>query len=119
MSDVQGAGPAQDNGTSANVIYILYLAAFLAGGVTTLIGVIMAYVYRGTAPAWVQTHYQLQIRTFWIVILGLVVGGALSFIIVGIPMLIAVLIWYIVRCVKGMMHVGRREAYPNPETWLW
>ena len=78
MSDVQGAGAAQDNGSSANVIYILYLVALLLGGLTTLVGVIMAYVYRGSAPAWVQTHYQFQIRTFWIVLLGCVIGGGLS-----------------------------------------
>ena len=95
------------------------MVALLLGGLTTLVGVIMAYVYRGSAPAWVQTHYQFQIRTFWIVLLGCVIGGGLSLIIIGIPILIAVVIWYIVRCVKGMQYVGRREAYPNPETWLW
>lgn len=118
MSDVQGAGAAQDNGSGANLVYILYLVA-LAVGVTGIVGVVMAYMYRGTAPAWVQTHYQFQIRTFWIWLLGVVVGGLLTFVFIGFLILPAVLIWFIVRCVKGMQYVGRREAYPNPETWLW
>ena len=120
MSDMQGAGAAQDNGSGANVIYILYLVALLVGGITALVGVIMAYVYRGSAPAWVQSHYRLQIRTFWISVLGAVVGWILMFaFFIGALVFLALLIWWIVRCVKGMQHVGRREAYPNPETWLW
>jgi uncharacterized membrane protein len=119
MSDAQGAGAAQDNGSSANVIYILYLVALLIGGITALVGVVMAYVYQGSAPAWVQSHYRLQIRTFWIALAVGFVGGVLSIILIGIPVLIALLIWYIVRCVKGMQYVSRREPHPNPATWLW
>jgi uncharacterized membrane protein len=127
MSDVQGAGAAQDNGSSANLIYILYLVGLVTGGITALVGVIMAYMYRGSAPAWVQSHYQFQIRTFWIWLLGGVVGWVLTSVLmfagplffIGILFFLALFIWYIVRCVKGMQYVGRREAYPNPVTWVW
>jgi uncharacterized membrane protein len=67
----------------------------------------------------VQTHYQFQIRTFWIWVLGVFVGGLLTFVFIGFLILPVVLIWYIIRCVKGMQYLSRREAYPNPETWLW
>jgi len=119
MSEAQSASAAQDNGSSANLVYILYLVA-IAVGVTGIVGVVMAYMYRGAAPAWVQTHYQFQIRTFWIWLLGVIVGGFLTSLLgFGFIVLLAVLTWFIIRCVKGMQYVGRREAYPNPETWLW
>jgi uncharacterized membrane protein len=34
-------------------------------------------------------------------------------------MLIAVLIWMIVRCIKGLQLAGRNEPVPNPETWMF
>ncbi|MBR2513629.1 MAG: hypothetical protein IKE45_06345, partial [Halomonas sp.] len=51
--------------TMAMVIYALYLASFVVG-FTSIIGVIIAYVYRGKGPAWLDEHYRYQVRTFWI-----------------------------------------------------
>jgi uncharacterized membrane protein len=119
MSEMQGTSTAQDSGSGANLVYILYLVSLLVG-VTSIVGVVVAYMYRASAPVWVQSHYQFQIRTFWICLLGAIVGWALTWVFgIGFLILLAVLIWYIVRCVKGMQYVGRREAYPNPQSWLW
>lgn len=118
MSEAQNVGAAEDSGSSANLIYILYLIGLVVG-ITQIVGLVMAYMYRGSAPAWVQTHYTFQIRTFWIGLLGAVAGIALTMIMVGFLVLPVVLVWFIIRCVKGMQYVGRREAYPNPESWTW
>ena len=29
------------------------------------------------------------------------------------------LVWWIVRCAKGLQRQSRGEAYENPATWLW
>jgi uncharacterized membrane protein len=103
---------------NANIVYILYLVGLLVG-VTSIVGVIMAYVNRGDAPDWVQTHYRFQIRTFWI---GLLYGliGLLTFIIViGVFWLMFVMVWWIVRCVKGMQAISRGAPYEKPATWMW
>ena len=50
---------------AAKIVYILYLVSLLFG-ITGIIGVVMAYINKDDAPEWVQTHYQFQIRTFWI-----------------------------------------------------
>ena len=118
MSEAQNVGAAEDSGSTANLIYILYLIG-LAVGITGIVGLVMAYMNRSTAPAWVQSHYTFQIRTFWIGILGSAIGVALIFILIGFVVLLAVLIWYVIRCIKGMQYVGRREAYPNPKSWTW
>jgi uncharacterized membrane protein len=105
-------------GDSANLVYILYLVAVLLG-ITALVGLIMAYVQKGSAPAWLQTHYQFQIRTFWIGLLYSAIGWLTTFIIIGFVILLFALVWWIVRCVKGMQAVGRGEAHPNPTSWMF
>ena len=120
MSDqtviVQGHNPAE--GGTANTIYILYLASLVAG-VTSLIGVVMAYVYQDAAPDWVKSHYRYQIRTFWIGALYGLIGAASVLIVVGAFILLFTVIWYIVRCVKGMQRVSAGQPMENVTTWIW
>jgi uncharacterized membrane protein len=105
-------------GATAQIVYVLYLVS-LAVGVTAIIGLVMAYVNRTDAPDWVQTHYRFQIRTFWI---GLLYGflSLLTVVIVaGLFGFLFTLIWWIVRCVKGLKALTQGAAYENPATWLW
>ncbi|MGH6993814.1 MAG: hypothetical protein ACRED8_14190, partial [Caulobacteraceae bacterium] len=48
----------------ALIIYILYLIPF-AWPVAHIVGLVLAYVNRPTTPAWLNSHYTYQIRTFW------------------------------------------------------
>jgi uncharacterized membrane protein len=120
MTDQIVPAPANNpaEGNNANLIYILYLASFVVG-VTSVIGLVMAYVYRDAAPAWVQTHYRFQIRTFWIALLFGVIGGVTAMIGIGFLILLATAVWYIVRCVKGMQRIGLGQPVENVETWMW
>ena len=106
-----------DDKTLALTIYILYLAAFVVG-VTGIVGLILAYVNKDTAPEWLKSHYVFQIRTFWIGLLFsaigcvLVMAFGLGFLILG-----ATAIWFIVRCALGINQLMKNEAYPRPESW--
>ncbi len=112
-------GNASD-GSNANIIYILYLVGFVTGGITTLIGVVMAYINQGEAPDWVKSHYRFQIRTFWISILYSVVGSILIVALgLGLLILLFTVVWFIVRCIKGINAISRGEAISDPATWLW
>lgn len=102
----------------AKLVYVLYLAS-LAVGVTSLIGVVIAYVYQGDAPEGLRTHFRLQIRTFWIGFLYAFLGVLLSLAGVGLVLLAFVAVWLIVRCVRGLRYLDRREPYPDAGTWLW
>jgi len=108
--------PAQ--GETANVVYILYLVGLIVP-MTPIVGVIMAYVNWRDAPEWVGTHYRFQIRTFWIGLLYSLIGLVTCFILVGFFWLGFVLIWWIVRCVKGMQAISRGAAYERPASWMW
>lgn len=102
----------------AKIIYVLYLIG-LVSGVTAVIGVVMAYVYRDSAPDWLKTHYELQIRSFWMVLLYGLIAGVLCLILVGFLLLFLIAIWWIVRCVKGLKCVSEGAPYPNYQSWLF
>jgi uncharacterized membrane protein len=104
--------------STAKIVYILYLVS-LAVGVTSLVGVIMAYLNAGEAPEPLRSHYRFQIRTFWIGLLYSCIGLALLLVVVGALVWAFVAVWLIVRCVKGLKHLDRGEPYPNAATWLW
>ncbi|MEO8927835.1 MAG: hypothetical protein ABI306_11805 [Caulobacteraceae bacterium] len=115
----EAPSPAPASGVShqhmmALVIYILYL---VPGGITHIVGLVLAYVERDGAPDWLKSHYTFQIRTFWIGLLYFTVSALLCVILVGVPLLIATLIWFVVRCALGLSRLMRNEAYPNPESW--
>jgi uncharacterized membrane protein len=102
----------------AKVIYVLYLIGLVAG-VTAIVGVVMAYVYRDNAPDWLRTHYDLQIRTFWMALLYALISGVLCLILIGFLLFIVLAIWWIVRCVKGLKYLEQRAAYPDHLTWFF
>ena len=100
----------------AKIIYVLYLVGVITG-LTTLIGVVMAYIYRDEAPDWLKTHYQFQIRTFWIMLLYAIVCGLLTLALIGALLFVVLAIWWIVRCVKGLKYLDQKVAHPNVEGW--
>ncbi|MFC7368255.1 DUF4870 family protein [Vreelandella zhaodongensis] len=103
--------------TIAMVIYALYLASFVVG-FTSLIGVIIAYVYRGKGPEWMDEHYRYQIRTFWMGLLYASVATLLTLVLIGFPLLLALAVWFIVRCVKGFKGLQEKRAPSNVDSWL-
>jgi uncharacterized membrane protein len=104
--------------TNVNIVYYLYLASILVG-ITAIIGVIIAYMNRGAGMDWLDSHYTYQIRTFWIGVLYSLVGLVLTFVIIGFLVLLFVLVWWIVRCIKGLQLAGSRQPVPNVDTWMW
>jgi len=104
------------NPDTAKIIYVLYLVG-LAAGITSVVGVVMAYVNREDGPDWLRTHYDLQIRTFWMMLLYVTLSGILCLLLIGFALLIVVAVWWIVRCVKGLKYVELKEPYPNHLGW--
>jgi uncharacterized membrane protein len=55
----------QSEKTYVIIVHALYLASAVVG-ISSIIGLIMAYVKADTAEPWAVSHYQYAIRTFWI-----------------------------------------------------
>ena len=135
--DLQPGADADANARLlTSIIYGLYLAGFISGGLTTIVGVIMAYAVMGSAPEWARTHYRFQIWTFWLGLLSLlllipflvvwVLTGVLT-LIVGVGFLVlaatvlvvaAPFVWFLARCAVGLSYSVQTQPYPRPQTLL-
>lgn len=124
--------PTLEDRTFPAIAYGLYLLGFV-NGLTFVIGLILAYAQRDRAGPVERSHYQFLIRTFWLALGAMMLGGALfvvglplSLVLIGIPLmalgglLMSVAgLWLLVRCVLGAIHLARGEAYPRPNAWLF
>ncbi|MDB5456439.1 MAG: hypothetical protein JWP92_2024 [Caulobacter sp.] len=129
MSDV--VSRPHDDKVLPYVVYALYLLAPF-NGLTAVIGLILAYVSRPTAGPVTESHYTFLVRTFWLSIgwclIGLalvLVGVPLLIVLIGVPVMLAgalilgvIGLWFVVRCVVGLVFLSRGEAYPRPRSWL-
>ncbi|PAJ71743.1 MULTISPECIES: membrane protein [unclassified Pseudoalteromonas] len=115
-------GEAIENNTrtmgAAKIVYILYLVGSLIG-ITCLIGAIMAYINKNEASDWLKSHYQYQIRTFWIGALYLLMGTLLSGNVIGWFIICYFIVWLVARSIKGMQYIDRETAHPNPTNWFF
>lgn len=112
------AQPIVSDTQLALIVYILYFASYVIG-ITALIGVIVAHVKIGDADPFLRTHYQWQIRTFWIGLLYFVIGVVLCFVIIGIAVLLFWFIWTLVRNIKGVLALNENRPIANPTSWLF
>ena len=97
----------------ATIVYALQAVSLLLGGLTLVVAVILNYVKNPDAKgSWLESHFRWQIRTFWFMLLWIVVGVVLVYMLIGIPILIAATIWLIYRVVKGWMFLAEgKEMY--------
>jgi uncharacterized membrane protein len=112
------SSPMADDRQTALIAYILMLIPIVIP-VTHIVGLVMAYVSRPTAPEWLQTHYTYQIRTFWIGLLYCIAAGLSCVILIGFVLVPLVVVWYIVRCALGLSRLMRAEPYPTPFSWTF
>jgi len=102
---------------NVKLIWILYLLSLVLG-ITALVGLVFAYVNRGKAGGWVESHYSYQIRTFWIGLLYGIVALILSAVLIGFLLMIAVAIWFIIRSVIGLQRAAQAQPIANPKSWM-
>ena len=89
-----------------SLIYLLY-ALSLVVGVTALVAIVMNYVKRDDVRGtWLESHFRWQIRTFWFSLLWGAIGVVTFLLIVGWFILIADLLWFIYRIVKGWIRLN-------------
>jgi len=100
---------------SANLVYILYLVGLVIG-ISALVGVVLAYINKGKYGAGVDSHLDFQIRTFWLGLVALIAGAVLSIILVGYLIILAWVIWVIIRCITGMQKLGAGEPVSDPKS---
>jgi uncharacterized membrane protein len=105
-------------GDNVKLVYILYLVSVIVG-ITIFVGVVLAYINRGQAAGtWAESHYTYQIRTFWIGLLYVLISVVLMFVLIGFLLMVAVFVWFVVRCVRGLQWSSAGQPVPNPTSWM-
>ena len=118
-------GPAAASGFDMNrptIIALLYLGGFLTG-VSVVIGLILAYVWRSEPHEdWEGNLYRFLIRTFWMGIAWAIVAGIGAVATLGLlafVLLPLVSVWFLIRVVKALLAAQKRQPVANVETWLF
>lgn len=116
------SGPTSDGNFDMNkstIISLLYIASFIVG-ITGLIGGILAFVWKEeVAGTWEESHLQYHIMTFIVGIIVGVVGAILSLVLIGIPILLALAVWILVRSVMALLKAQKQEPMADPKTLLF
>ncbi|MBL8382137.1 MAG: hypothetical protein JNM90_03615 [Burkholderiales bacterium] len=98
------------------------VTAFLFGW-PSIVAVILNYVKRGAAAGtFLDSHFAWQIRTFWLSLMWLAIGGLAFVSLIGIPIgwLIWVLtgLWVGYRVVRGWIALVRGAPMPTNERFM-
>ncbi|PMS34713.1 putative membrane protein [Trinickia symbiotica] len=126
MEDPGGRSPVSYGGTTdadrirtlTHVLYGLYAVHWFTGGISGLVAIIIDYVKRPDAAGTpYAAHFEWQIRTFWLGLIGYVIGWALVFVVVGFVILGAVSIWMLYRIVKGWLYLYDNKPL-EPRAWF-
>lgn len=112
------------------VIYGLYIGSIMAV-VTAPLGAAIAHFRLGRGAAWLDTHLQFQIRTFWLGILGALATAAVWRAIgtlelasayawtLGYLFFTAALAWLMGRCAVGIHRLTSNRPIDKPKSWLF
>ena len=110
--------PLVSNSSMALIVYILYFAGYFVL-ITFFVGVIIAHVQKGSGDAMLESHYDFQIRTFWIGLLYGIVGFVLMFVLIGFLVWGWWFIWSLIRNIKGILALNENRPIQNPHSWLF
>ena len=110
--------PIVSDNTLAVGVYLLYFAGYFTV-ISALIGVIIAYVKVDETDPVLRSHYQFQIRTFWIGLLYNLIGIPLCLVLIGFPILAWWLVWSLIRIIKGIVMLNEGKPIANPRSWLF
>lgn len=101
--------PASGDTINARAIYVLYMAGigFLP---IAIAAVVWAYACRdATEDEFLESHYDNQIRIFWIALGIGIVGIVLTFLIIGLFVILGMWVWLIIQCRDGLFQIEYGE----------
>lgn len=112
-------GQEPEGKVGALIAWALFILSIPSANVLVLVGLVVAYVTRGTAAGVARQHIDAQIRLFWSVFwwtiaawIGIAVSALASVVLIGIPFLLLFLliwfllsVWFTVKSVLGLINL--------------
>lgn len=105
----------------AHLTYGLYVCGIFTGALTTVAGLLLAYVARDRRDPVSDSHFSFLIDTFWSALIAFILVGGLIILlaisIIGIPIAVILWlgfwIWYIMRLARGWAALTGGEYAPR------
>ena len=104
------------NSEVKNYVFIAYVtyAVGLLILFTPVIGVILAFIKRDEAQGSIYaSHIDYLIKTFWVSLIGLLLGRLTILILIGWLILLVTAIWFIYRVVVGLIKLNEDKPVSN------
>ncbi|ESQ88593.1 hypothetical protein ABAC460_14980 [Asticcacaulis sp. AC460] len=112
----------------AMLVYALLFFMALTIGLTGVVAlIIVTFADSDKTPDWIKSHYQFQVRTFWMGIVPTFLTFFLSQFLVRTYqvqpiymffVVMPILAWVAGRCAMGFNHLLYGRPYPNPKAWV-
>lgn len=118
MESARATIAESDDRSLAVAAYVLFLTAGVTGGLGAVVGVILAHVKKRTASATLASHMEFQVRTFWIALAAGLIGLVLTPIFIGVLVLIALGVWWLLRSAVGLIRLLEDKPIRDPHSWL-
>lgn len=101
----------------ARLIYAGLLAGLLVPGLNFLAAA-LAWLNRGQGDAVIESHTRNQLHIFGKSVVYVAVGLVLTYFLVGVLVIMAAIIWYILRNARGLQALAANQPAENPASWL-
>jgi uncharacterized membrane protein len=100
------------------IVYSLQLIGVLTGGIAFIVAIVLNYIKRDdVAGTFLESHFEWQIRTFWISLIWGIVGFVLAITVFLLPaawiIWFVVMIWVIYRAIKGLLNLLENKPMPT------
>ncbi|WP_374600476.1 DUF4870 domain-containing protein [Brevundimonas sp.] len=125
-------GPAPVTGdnhkTLTIIIYVLSLAGFVTGGITSIIALVIGLVKKNDVRGTIyESHFEFANWTnIWMLVAGIaiwIVGTLLMLVLIGfvvLPIALVLLaVWYGVRLILGLIKLMDNRPVDNPRGFLF
>lgn len=128
IRDESSVLPSDGMVTLTHVIYALHAFTVISGILTpvfivtafltgwpSILAVILNYIKRSdTRGTYLESHFQWQIRTFWLALVWVVVAWVLVLTLIGIPVAFVLAsfvgLWVLYRVVRGWLRLNAKKS---------
>ena len=78
---------------------------------TSVVALFISYIKKNDCGDIAKSHHKESIKIFWWGLFWIIVSSILTLVLIGIPMLAAVIIWLAYKIIKGLVKISEDKAY--------
>ncbi len=102
----------------ARLVYWAFLLGLILPGLN-IIAAALAWRARKTGDDLTRSHAANQISIFWRSVVYVGIGLVLTYFLFGVLLIMAAIIWYILRVLKGLKVLSAGQPPEHPQSWLF